>query len=174
MANSVTFNINGLDSVIEKLRMVSYDVKKKSGRAALRKAARFVVNDIKKRAESIDDPSTVRSIKKNVDLRWNNYVFKSTGDLAFRIGILGGASKYANTKLNRRKRRAGSEYEILGSKENPGGDTWYWRMWEFGTEKRAAHPFVRPALEENIATVTEIFITEYEKALDKALAQVNQ
>ena len=156
MADNISFSLTGLQSLKAKLAQVSNDVKKKGGRAALRKAARFVVNDIKKRAEAFDDPTTVRSIKDNADLRWDNRLFRSTGNLGFRIGILGGANN------NR---------PLVDAKKAP---TPHWRYLEFGTEKTQARPFVRPALTENIDQVTEIFITEYEKALDKALQQAGQ
>ena len=156
MVDKVSFKLTGLENLKKKFEVVSNDVKFKGGRAALRKAARFIVNDIKKRAESFDDPTTVRSIKDNADLRWDNRYAKRTGDLAFRIGILGGA----NTRG-----------KLTDAKKAP---TPYWRHIELGTENRPAHPFVRPALSENKSAVTNIFITEYEKALDKAIAKAGK
>jgi HK97 gp10 family phage protein len=40
---------------------------------------------------------------------------------------------------------------------------------EFGTEKMAASPFMRKALADHISEVTNTFITEYEKAIDRAI-----
>lgn len=171
MASTVTFNINGLAPVIEKLQRVSYDVKKKGGRSALRKAARQVVNNIKANAAQFDDPETTRSIAKNVNLRWNSWRFNKTGDLAFKIGILGGAKKDKILKARKRKKGTLSLAPITKNKALPGGDTWYWRMIEFGTEKQAARPFVRPALADHVEQITDIFVEAYDKALDKALQQ---
>jgi len=40
---------------------------------------------------------------------------------------------------------------------------------EFGTEKMAAVPFMRPALANSISEVTNTFVTEYEKSIDRAI-----
>jgi HK97 gp10 family phage protein len=42
MADGVEFSIVGLDSLLGKLEAISYDVKRKGGRSALRKAAQVV------------------------------------------------------------------------------------------------------------------------------------
>jgi hypothetical protein len=70
----------------------------------------------------IDDPTTAEVIAKNVSVRWSSKRFNSTGDLAFRVGVLGGARQYGNTKENVRKGRVGASYKTGGDKGNPGGD----------------------------------------------------
>lgn len=156
MVDKIDFKITGLENLKRKFNAVSNDVKYKGGRSALRKAARAIVDDIKSRAEIFDDPETVRSIKDNVDLRWNSRYVKTTGDLAFKIGILGGAN---------------SRTKLVDAKKAP---TPYWRQIEFGNEKTPARPFVRPSLSEGTAAVTEIFVKAYEKALDKAIAKAQK
>lgn len=91
MADGVEFSITGLDSLLGKLDAVSYDIRRRGGRAALRKAAQVVVQKGKAGAERIDDKATGRSIADNIVLRWNGRLFKRTGDLGFRIGVLHGA-----------------------------------------------------------------------------------
>uniref|UniRef100_UPI000AF70ACC HK97-gp10 family putative phage morphogenesis protein n=1 Tax=Pseudomonas sp. NBRC 111142 TaxID=1661057 RepID=UPI000AF70ACC len=81
MADGVEFSITGLESLLGKLDSVSYDVRRKGGRAALRKAAQVVMQNAKERAERIDDKATGRSIADNIALRWNGRLFKQTGDL---------------------------------------------------------------------------------------------
>ena len=151
MADGVEFTITGLDSLLGKLDAVSYDVRRKGGRAALRKAAQVVVQKAKEAAERIDDKETGRSIADNIALRWNGRLFKQSGDLGFRIGVLHGA--------------------VLkdGGDLSPNSPTPHWRLIEFGTEKMAAAPFMRPALANSIAEVTNTFVTEYEKAIDRAI-----
>lgn len=147
----VEFSVTGLDSLLGKLESVSYDVRRKGGRAALRKAAQIVVQKAKEGAERIDDKATGRSIADNIALRWNGRLFKSTGDLGFRIGVLHGA--------------------VLkdGGDLSPNSPTPHWRLIEFGTEKMAAAPFMRPALANSINEVTNAFVTEYENAIDRAI-----
>lgn len=151
MADSVEFSITGLDSLLGKLESVSYDVRRKGGRAALRKAAQVVMQKAKERAERIDDKETGRSIADNIALRWNGKLFKQAGDLGFRVGVLHGA--------------------VLkdGGALSPNSPTPHWRLIEFGTEKMAAAPFMRPALANSISEVTNTFVTEYEKAIDRAI-----
>lgn len=151
MADGVDFSITGLDSLLGKLDSLSYDVRRKGGRAALRKAAQLVVQKAKEGAERIDDKETGRSIADNIALRWNGKLFKQTGDLGFRIGVLHGA--------------------VLknGGDLSPNSPTPHWRLIEFGTEKMAAVPFMRPALANSISEATNTFVSEYEKAIDRAI-----
>ncbi len=151
MADGVEFSILGLDGLLGKLSAVSVDVRHKGGRAALRKAAQVVVQKAKEGAERIDDKATGRSISDNIALRWNGRLFKRTGDLGFRIGVLHGA--------------------VLkdGGDLSANAPTPHWRLIEFGTEKMPAAPFMRPALADSINEVTNTFVTEYEKAIDRAI-----
>ncbi|MDQ7965660.1 HK97 gp10 family phage protein [Pseudomonas plecoglossicida] len=151
MADGVEFSILGLDGLLGKLSAVSVDVRHKGGRAALRKAAQVVVQKAKEGAERIDDKATGRSISDNIALRWNGRLFKRTGDLGFRIGVLHGA--------------------VLkdGGDLSSNAPTPHWRLIEFGTEKMPAAPFMRPALADSINEVTNTFVTEYEKAIDRAI-----
>lgn len=151
MADNVEFSITGLDSLLGKLDSVGYDVRRKGGRAALRKAAQVVMQKAKEGAERIDDKATGRSISDNIALRWNGKLFKQAGDLGFRIGVLHGA--------------------VLkdGGDLSPNSPTPHWRLIEFGTESMVAVPFMRPALANSISEATNTFVTEYEKAIDRAI-----
>lgn len=154
MADGVEFSITGLESLLGKLDAVSYDVRRKGGRAALRKAAQVVVQKAKEGAERIDDKETGRSIADNIALRWNGRLFKQTGDLGFRIGVLHGAVLA----------KKGETADLSTNAPTP-----HWRLIEFGTEKMAAAPFVRPALANSVAEVTNTFVSEYEKSIDRAI-----
>ncbi|MDF5923162.1 HK97 gp10 family phage protein [Pseudomonas aeruginosa] len=132
MADGVEFSITGMDSLLGKLESVSRDLRYKGGRSALRRAAKLIETEAKKNALQIDSPETANQIAKNISVRWSPRLFKRTGNLGFRIGVLGGARKYSNTRENVRSGRAGKTYKVGGSKSNPGGDTWYWRFIEFG------------------------------------------
>lgn len=91
MADGIEFKLEGVDSLLGKLEAITKETKRKTGRSALRKAGNVIVTQIKRNAERLDDPHTARSIADNAALRWNGRMFKQTGDLAFRIGILQGA-----------------------------------------------------------------------------------
>ncbi|PYB87179.1 HK97-gp10 family putative phage morphogenesis protein [Pseudomonas fulva] len=151
MAETIEFSLTGLDSLLGKLDAVSYDVKRKGGRAALRKAAQVIAQKAKEGAERLDNKETGRSIADNIALRWNGRLFKRSGDLGFRVGVLHGAVL-----------RDGGDL----SANSP---TPHWRLLEFGTEKMPAAPFMRPALADNISEATNTFLTEYEKSIDRAI-----
>lgn len=172
MANDVV--LSGVDDLLGKFASITHDVKYKGGRSSLRQAANLIRNAAQKNADAIDNPATRNSVALNVASRWNGRLWKSKGDLGFRIGILGGARQYANTRENRRKRRAGGAYVSDGSKNNPGGDTYYWRHIEFGTQFIAASPFMRRALAENIQAATDMFMDQYQKALDRAIKRARK
>ncbi|WP_448680014.1 HK97-gp10 family putative phage morphogenesis protein [Pseudomonas nicosulfuronedens] len=161
MSDTVEFKIEGLDSLLGKLEEVSYDVKRKGGRYALRKAAEIVRASAQANAQRIDNPETAENISKNIASRWNGRLFKRTGDLGFRIGVLGGA------RIPKSKPK-GTE------PGGPGGDTRYWAFVEFGHETARANPFMRQALADNISEVTSTFVTEYEKAIDRAIRRAQK
>jgi HK97 gp10 family phage protein len=156
MADGIEFKLEGIDSLVSKLEAISYDAKRKGGRSALRKAAQVVADAAKQNANRIDDPETAAAIYKNIALRWNGRLFKTSGNLGFRVGVLGGA------RIPKSKPKG----EDSGY---PGGDTRYWAFVEFGTSHSAAKPFMRNALADNISLATNTFITEYEKAIDRAI-----
>lgn len=149
--SDISFSLSGVDSLLKKLASVNHDIKYKGGRSALRKSAKLVENALKVNASKIDDSETGRSIAKNVATRWNGKVFKRTGDLAFRVGILQGAVLKSSPDLGQ------------------GAATPHWRLIEFGTAKMPAQPFARKALADNIAAATNQFISAYEKSLDRAI-----
>ena len=156
MADGVDFSITGLDSLLGKLDEVSDDLRRKGGRAALRRAGNVIVDKAKANAQRLDDPVTGRSIADNVALRWNGRLFKQTGNLGFRIGVLHGAvlAKHPDKAQN--------------------APTPHWRLLEFGTEKMRAQPFMRPAADSSVGEVVNTFAEEYEKAIDRAIKRARK
>ena len=122
----------------------------------MRKAARVVSDAAKENALRIDNPETASAIHQNIAIRWNGRRFKRTGELAFRVGVLGGA------RISKLKPKGSDP-------GGPGGDTRYWAFVEFGTEDAGAQPFMRTALAENISAATNAFLTTYEKSIDRAI-----
>lgn len=153
MSDGIQFSLTGVDDLVTTLNNVTYETKRKGGRAALRKAAQVVRDAAKRNAAGLDDPATGRQISANISERWNGRLFKRTGDLGFRVGVQHGA--------------------VIREKGNPDsgskGPTPHWRLLELGTEKMRAQPFMRPALENNIGLATDTFIREYEKTLARAI-----
>jgi len=160
---SVEYKVTGMEELTAKLKTVSSDMQRKGGRYALRKAAQVLRDQARMNAARVDDPKTPEDIAKNVVERWDSRTFKKTGNLGFRVGVLGGAKGYA---------KASGEVKGKG-KANPGGDTFYWRFLEFGTSHMAARPFIRSAMNRGQESVGK-FISEYGKALDRALRRAGR
>ena len=197
--------IKGLDEALKQLQATDPKRQLKAYRAAARSAMLPLRNSVRAAAQQVDDPSTTRSIAANVAIRtMNRRKLRQAGagqfDVGASVGILGGARQYADSKENRRKGRAGQTYETGGSKTNPGGDTWYWRLIEFGrnafttgkssiTGKRVnlfnpatgknfgykvrgvtARPILRPALPQNISQIMDRFAKRLKAIIDKSAA----
>lgn len=159
MSKTVNFSVRGAENVLQKMQAVSYDVRYKGGRASLRKAAVELAGIVRQNSREIDDPTTPRSIPANVAVRFNRKQFDASGRVGFRVGILGGA---------------GGSFTSADLAGNPGGDTRYWRQFEFGNSKMPAKPFMRRALADNINKLTGIFATEYSKALSRAIKKASK
>lgn len=155
MADSIDFTLVGMDKVLDNFDKLDFEVKRKGGRFALRKAANFIADKARSNASRIDDPKTANDIAKNIAVRWSSRTYKSTGNLAFRVGVMGGAG--------------GSKPDEYYA-SNPGGATRYWRHIEFGSENnKPAQPFMRTALEDNIAGAINVFGDELEKKIARLL-----
>lgn len=149
-----TFALQGIDELNAKLKSIGNDLKYKGGRFALRKAANIVANAAKIGANRIDDPATGRKIADNIAVRFSSRTFKRTGNLMFRVGVKHGAILK------------------IGGDLSQNAPTPHWRLKEFGTQKMSAHPFMRPALENNIPAATNEFISQYKKSIDRALRRI--
>lgn len=151
-----TFDLQGFDNAMTKLRSLPEEVRKRTGRSALRKGAQLIRDAAKQNASRLDDPETAERIAANIEERFSTKTFKRTGDLAFRVGVLGGARIP-------KSRPKGTE------PGGPGGDTRYWAFVEFGHEHARAQPFMRPAIEQNIDGIVSTVATNLDKGLDRAL-----
>ena len=174
MADGVEIQFSGLDALTAKLDAVSQVTRDKAGRSALRKAANVIRDRARANAARVDDPQTKEAIYKNIVASFSSRTFRRTGDPTFRIGVMGGARQYASTKQNIRKGRAGQSYKTLGDKGNPGGDTWYWRFLELGTEHAAAQPILRPAVNGVDTEVINVFAVEMDKAIERAVRRAEK
>lgn len=153
---TIQFKFEGTDNLRKNLDMLAGDVQLRTARAAGRKAANIIRDAAKANAATLDDPETANSIAANIVVQTSTKDLKRTGDLWFRIGVLGGARSRADNE------------------KNPGGDTFYWRFIELGTSKLPARPFLLPALRDNIEKATQTFITEFDKGLTRAVNRMKK
>ena len=159
MADGISFKMEGVEELNAKLKGLTQDLKYKGGRFALRKAAQVLTAKAKDNAKSLDDERTAEDIARNITERWNGRLFKATGNIGFRIGVMGGAGGNL------------SKEKLSGL---PGGDTRYWRYLEFGKEKMRATPFMRPVVDTSGQDAVNTFIREYDKAASRALRRLEK
>lgn len=154
MVDPVTANVEGLEPLLARMENLSFDLRKKGGRFAMRKAANLIRDKARENAKQLDDPTSAADISANVAVRFSPKDFKRNGNLVFRVGVLGGAGG----------RKSAEQLSGL-----PGQDTRHWRQQEFGNSRHPAQPFMRRALSENIQAATDEFINQYNKSLDRAI-----
>jgi len=167
---SVEFKLDGMNGIESKLKLLNGDVKIKGARTALRAASNIIKAEAVQNAIALDDPKSKTKIWKNIVVSASAKTFKSTGEIKFRVGVMGGAKEYARNKRNIRKGKTG-KYNTGGDKGNPGGDTWYWRFVEFGVPSRGigGRSFLERALREKTnASITE-FAQKFNRYLDRKI-----
>jgi HK97 gp10 family phage protein len=120
----------------------------------------------------LDDQETGRSIADNIveqgvtatgknstkfrGVQFATRRFKATGDLMFRVGVQGGAVTEKSPEKNR------------------GAKTPHWRLLELGTETIPAKGIMRNALESNSEVVGNTFVSEFNKAIDRAIKKAGK
>ena len=88
---------------------------------------------------------------------------KSDGKIVqtYLVKVRTSKSKYANTKHNVRKDRAGKTYATTNA--------FYWRFFEYGTSKMAARPFIRPAFEAKKSEAMQAMKNKLSEKISEAL-----
>lgn len=155
---SVQFQIHGLESLQSKLEQLNNPRKVKSAvRKALRQGANVVRDAARANAKAIDDPETKEKIWRNIAVQSGKS--RNASEIKMRIGVKGGASmnQHSNTAA-------------LASMS--GGNTTYWRYLEFGAATTPATPFMRPALANNIQSVTNKITTVLIQEIDKQISNI--
>lgn len=167
MANEIT----GLDEVQEKLRQLGNARKAKN---AATRSSRKAMNIVKKaavqNAKALDDKDSPERIWKNIITKAGKT--KGVDNVVMKVGVKGGARKYGANADNRRAGRVGRRYQTQGDKKNPGGDTWYFRLVEYGSATNSANPFMRPALNNNMDAVQAEFKRSFLEELDKEISKM--
>jgi HK97 gp10 family phage protein len=153
-----SFNIEGLDPILKKMKGLSQKMQQAGVRRAGLKAMRLVRDDARARAKQFDDPSTPNNIPKNIVVRNNSKAGKRVGGVVIQVGVLGGAKSERSTRGKNASNDSGSKI-------------WYWRFLEFGTSKMRAQPFMRPALANNVEKVTTSMVTSLNTEIDKIIAK---
>lgn len=152
--------VEGLEQVRRKMAALPKKFALAGAKRGLRKGANVIRDAARRNAKRLDDPKSAEDIAKNITTQGGSAKRnRSEGGVVMRVGVMGGA----------RSKRSGVDYT---GKAAPGGDTWYWRLLEFGTSKMAAQPFMRPALSENVESAISASVTALNTELDKEVAKL--
>jgi HK97 gp10 family phage protein len=154
--------IEGLDDVLAALKALPDSITKNAAPFAMRKGANVIAKEAKARAPV----GKTRKLVTSIAVRKRKKKPREFA-LMYSVGVLGGASAtYGNTRANRRK-------GLVGKKYDKGGNAFYWRYLELGTEKMPAKSFLRPALhakaDDAVKAIADGFRTGLTRAVTKAL-----
>jgi HK97 gp10 family phage protein len=159
-----TVQIEGLADLKRRLEALPKEVGAKGGgpaRAALFRGAKV----IRDQAIANAPRETGFLISQIAALRSRNPRIYGATEM-YSVGVkLGKARRYANTKRNRGKQRVGKTYNVEGN-------AFYWRFIEFGTEKRGATPFLRPAFESRKEDALDTIVRELGAGIDRAVRKL--
>ncbi len=161
MASSV--NIEGLDGLLQALQALPREIASKNGgpaRAALARGAKIIRDEAR-----VLVPKDTGAVAANIVMKRDGRPDRFGVNERYTVGVRGGAKRYANTKRNVRKGRAGKEYKTAGN-------TYYWRFLEFGTEKQRAQPFLRPAFESKQQEAMNAIVDTLTKGIARAAKKV--
>lgn len=158
------------DALIRKIRQLPVRLGNNAGRRALRKGANVIRDQARNNAKRIDDPESANSIWKNITVSGGGRRReRQRGGPMMRVGIRGGArnmSKYG-------------EFRGKG-KGNPGGDTWYWRLIEFGFVhwKTGRHipprPFMQDAMKTKSSAALAAVVADLPKQMDREMKKLGK
>lgn len=152
--------MQGYDEMVANLKKIGEKRTRALAVSALKKGAQPIRNYA--RTHAPDDPSTPNSIAKNIVIRTSKKRYESQmGGPAVRVGVLGGAADRS------------SQGEIKGGgKENPGGETFYWRFLEFGTKRGIAErSFMRDSMNTPSNQAFADFAADFENRINRELAK---
>lgn len=156
-------HVKGLEGLLLALRELPTEVAGKNGgpaRGALARGAKIIRDEAR-----LNAPKDSGELAKNIVMKRDTKPRQSGVGERYTVGVRGGSKRYANTKRNVRKGRAGAEYKTAGN-------TYYWRFKEFGTEKMKAEPFLRPAFESKKQQALSVIAETLRKGIERAAKKV--
>ncbi|OWQ56401.1 hypothetical protein CEE60_02700 [Stenotrophomonas maltophilia] len=161
MAEQVS--IQGLDGLLRSLREAPKAVQGRAVQTGMRKGGNVIRDDARRRAPKASGLMASQIVTRRANARNRTRAGVGKGGEYFTVGVKSGRRrKYANTKRNQRRGRAGKSYVDRGW-------AYYWRFLEFGTKKLRAQPFLTPAGEAKGPEAAQVIIDETWSALNSQM-----
>jgi len=151
--------IQGLDQLEQALLQLAEPAANRALRKGMRVGSNVIRDEIRSRA-----PVDTGTLKKEIKVR---KLRDRPGSIAFKIGVKTMRKVYANTKRNRRMRRAGKVYEVDGA-------GYYAKFNEYGTSKMTAQPFMRPGAEAKAEEAVGSMQSALSEAIDEELRKIRR
>lgn len=155
--------VRGLPGLLASLRELPKEVRGKPLQAGMRKGGNIIRDEARQRVPRASGFLATQIVVRRANAKNRRRAGVGTDGEYYTVGVRTGKRvKYANTKRNRRMRRAGKLYEQSGW-------GYYWRHVEFGTKKMAAKPFLTPAAEARGPQAAQVIIDGALAAMDKLM-----
>ena len=155
--------VRGLAGLLASLRELPKEVRGKPLQVGMRKGGNLIRDEARQRVPRASGFLATQIVVRRANGKNRRKAGVGTDGEYYAVGVRTGKRvKYANTKRNRRMRRAGKLYEQSGW-------AYYWRHLEFGTKKMAAKPFLTPAAEAKGPQAAQMIIDETLAAMDKLM-----
>ena len=133
--------LEGMDNILKKLEEMG-----RKGAAIQNKALKSAAELIQRSASNKADRS-------------------SNPNKSGRKGSRTGQHMADNIEIGKVKTKGGTKFIKVGFEKGDNSPYYYAKFEEWGTSKRAAHPFMQPAFEENKENIKEIITDELKKGL---------
>ena len=152
--DKIQIDLSGFDALEYKMEKLTDRMTGNALRRALRQGLNVVRKQAIENAKKFDDPKTAEDVSKNVAvMSGGRKQERQQGGAMMRLGVRGGAAKGKG-------------------KTGRGGDTFYWRFLEFGTQDMAAQPFLRSAAATQGDAAFKRMTDNLSEQLDKEIAKL--
>ncbi len=160
MADGVRYELTGIKEYVEALKLLPLPV----GKRVLASTGKYAM------APVLDDAKRLAPVRTGVLRDSLRLVATSSG--SSETGAINAGVTVHQTKLTYEIEGDDGETEIV--KLNKRLDaSWRWHFAEYGTSHSAAHPFIRPALDQNVSNVLARLQQKFGESVEKAFARVN-
>jgi len=157
--------IEGLDDIIRKLKLLPEKIGNNAVRRSLRKGANVIAAKARVNAKRIDDPESRERIHANIGVASGGRKReRAAGGVMMRVGVRGGARLSRTAHIGTNKKGETTFLE--------GGNTTHWRMVELGTSTMAAQPFLVPAAAEGAGRAVAVVVADLNKQIDIEIAKL--
>ena len=155
-------DITGLKELQEALKQLPREIQQRPLRSALAAGAKVILDEAKRLAPQGETGNLRKAL-----YRYRSRSRSGIGQETYLVGVRKGKKDYVDSAKNRRLGRVGKKYTVEG-------EAFYWRFIEFGTSKKGARPFLRPAFESKKMEAIDVFKKRMAIAIEKTAQKMKK